>query len=79
MNAETLMIIVASGLMITEIILIISVVRLTRQMKNLNSRLNDTVDVIASKLHLIVDKINFDIPKIMETGLQYVKLFKSGQ
>jgi len=76
MNAEILMIIVASGLMITEIILIFSVIRLTRQMKNLNARLNDTVDVIASKLHLIVDKINFDIPKIMESGLQYIKFFK---
>ena len=76
MNAETLMIIVALGLMITEIILILSVRKLTRQLKEMNVKLESTIGIVENKLHEIVEKVNFDIPKIMETGLQYIKFFK---
>lgn len=79
MNAEILMIIVALGLMITEIILILSVRKLTRQLKDMNNKLENTLGIVEGKLHAIVEKVNFDIPKIMETGLQYIKFFKSGQ
>lgn len=76
MNAETLMIIVAIGLMITEIILILSVRKLTRQLKDMNVKLESTLGIVENKLHAIVEKVNFDIPKIMESGLQYIKFFK---
>lgn len=73
------MIIVALGLMITEIILILSVRKLTRQLKDMNNKLETTMSIVEGKLHAIVEKVNFDIPKIMETGLQYVKFFKGEQ
>jgi hypothetical protein len=69
---------VGLGVMLTEIILVMSVLALRKQMMTLNQRLNSTVDVIADKLHLIVDKINFDIPKIMEQARLLMALFKTG-
>jgi len=77
MNSEVLMVIVALGLMITEIILIFSVRKLTRQLKDVNNKLESTLGIVEGKLHAIVEKVNFDIPKIMEAGLQYLKFFKT--
>lgn len=79
MNADVLMVIVALGLMVTEIILILSVRKLTRQLRDMNNKLESTIGIVEGKLHAIVEKVNFDIPKIMETGLQYIKFFKGKQ
>jgi len=79
MNADILMVIVALGLMITEIILILSVRKLTKQLRDMNNKLESTISIVEGKLHAIVEKVNFDIPKIMETGLQYIKFFKGQQ
>lgn len=77
MSIEALMLIAMSGVIVTEAILIFSVMRLTRQMKKMNDGLGDTIKIVESKLHLIVDKINFDIPKIMEQARLMFSLFKS--
>lgn len=70
------MIIAMSGVIVTELILIYSVLRLTRQMKLLNQRMQSTMELFEAKLHYVADKINFDIPKIMEQARLMFALFK---
>lgn len=70
------MIVAMSGVIITEIILVLSVLRLTRQLKLLNMRLQSTMELFEAKLHYVADKINFDIPKIMEQARLMFALFK---
>lgn len=75
-NSEILIIGVACGLMIVEIYLIVCIKKLTAQLKNMNTKLEATTQIVADKLHLIVDKINFDIPKIITAIAPIINSFK---
>ena len=78
-SEASLMIVAMSGVIVTELILIASVLRLTRQMKLMNQRLQSTMELFEAKLHYVADKINFDIPKIMEQARLMIALWKAGE
>ena len=68
---------VACGLMVVEIYLILCIKKLTSQLRDMNKKLEATTQIVADKLHLIVDKINFDIPKIITAVAPIIASFRS--
>lgn len=79
MNTEILILISMLGVMLTEIILIRSILRLTKQLKLLSERLDGAIGIVEVRLKDLVDKVNFDIPAIMGKALDFIKFFKGAK